>query len=314
VKPDSLAIGDTFQYIITAQYQSARYTATFPDSSAFEGDIEFKSVQRFRGVQSRDSVVYTLQFFALNDTIIAPKVVLFSGSEGNLRVNTLPVSLYFKSLLDETATELHDLKPLFTFTQSWFWVILLFVAIALTALLLYRYRNKFRKNTLATEMPFKEVTPYVNPISKLQQDLLELQQLSSYANDNFRDYYTRLSNAFRTYFENVYFIPALESTSREVLRDLKRKGIDDQIVTLLQSLLKESDMIKFAKYAANSDQAVASYQVAEQLLRALRKADIERIEQLRISYEIRNGLRDPQNPSSTIRVINPLITPKQTNL
>ncbi|MCH8523870.1 MAG: hypothetical protein LAT52_04900 [Balneolales bacterium] len=298
VTPDSLTTGSTFNYIITAQYASNQYSPVFPDSTAFSDAIEFRSVQRFRGVSSRDSVVYELQFFALNDTIIGPKEVTFNSSEGSVSVNTSSVNLYFVSLLDETSAELRDLKPLFLFGRSWFWLMLFLIAVFITAILLYRYRSKFVKKEPIQETPKQEIPPFVSPFDTLFREINELRNIQIYSDDNFRGFYTKLSDAFRLYFEDVYFIPALESTTREVIRDVQRKGVDDCVVLLLNNLLKESDMVKFAKYRATEDQALKALNVAEQLVKLVQRADYDRISQLRISYQAKYGLREGYHKTS----------------
>lgn len=310
VSQDSVLIGDTFQYIITAQYPSGRYQVTFPDSTAFGGDIEFKSVQRFRGATSRDSVVYTLQFFALNDTLLSPKQVLFVQGDESVRVSTPAIPLYFRSVLSSDTAELRPLKPLFDFARSWLGILLLATLLILLAAMLYRYRDRFMSKEQEPESEPITVEPFQNPLRELQREILALQQIASFQEDQFRTFYTQISIAFRRYFEDVYETPALESTTREVIRDLKRAGSDELVISTLQGILRECDLVKFARYKPDVHQASKSYAHAEQLLRALRKFDESRIERLKITYEIRHGLRDPENPAKNKRVVTPLITSK----
>lgn len=307
VQPDSLTTGSVFTYTITAQYPSARFTPIFPDSSAFGGDIEFRSMQRFRGVNSRDSVVYLLQFFALQDTLIGSKRITFSGEDGNVNVHTPPVAISFVSLVDDASSELLDLKPIFQFARSWLWLLILLAILTLLGALIYRNRHRFKKAEQPVFVEPTPVVPFKSPLVILQRELMDLQQTGLFAEDDFKEYYTRISNAFRSYFEEVYFIPALESTTREVVRDLKRKGTDERIIRLMESLLKESDLVKFAKYTATSDQAVKFYHHAIQLYEIVRTTDPERIEQLRYSYELKHGLRTEHGSAKVKPTINPLV-------
>lgn len=306
--PDSLAIGDTFYFVITSQYNSTRYQAAYPDSTAFGDSFEYVSMRRYRGVQSRDSIVYRLQFFALQDTIMPPKTVQFLGGDTPLRVETLPVPLYFKSVLDPADAELRPIKPIFQFGRA-IWPYLVGLLLLITALYLFwRYRDRFIKQATEPVPAPKEVPPFRNPLKTLADDLVGLYQFENFKTDHYREFYFLVSQAFRQYFEDVYKVLALESTTRELLLDLGRKGADERIIDLLKLILRRADLVKFAKFEARTADAAETIEQAEELVQLLRKADNERIAHLKYMYELENGLRKPDDAGKPkAAVLNPLV-------
>ena len=63
-----------------------------------------------------------------------------------------------------------------------------------------------------------------------------------------KSYYTQLTEVTRTYIERQYGIPAMESTTEEILREFQRSNPDDALLDdILKELLELADLVKFAK-------------------------------------------------------------------
>jgi hypothetical protein len=311
VIPDTVSIGDTFSFVITAQYPANRYQATYPDSSRFGDSFEFRSVHRYRGAIARDSVVYRLQFFALTDTVIAAMPVMFSDGNQTFRVDTAPVPIFFRSSLDPIADELRPIKPIFNFAMAiWPWL-LLGILLGLVAYLIWHYRNRLfkRMKDTAEASPPAEIPPFISPLRRLADDLKKLSDTEAFNNQGYKELYFELSIAFRRYFEDVYSILALESTTREVVQDLERRGMAPAQLSLVRELLRESDMVKFARFEPDGKQAFDSVKTGEELVQQFRKTDQQRISMLRHDYEVRYGLRSNEYVSADKRksVINPMV-------
>lgn len=300
--PDSLAIGDNFTFVITSQYPPGRYQPVYPDESAFDDAFEFVSVQRYRGVQSRDSIVYRLQFFALQDTLMPELPVAFVGSQADQSVLTPPVPLYFKSLLDPVSDDLRPLKPIFEFARSYVPFILGGLLLIIIAAILWLYRDRFKKQKPELLPEPVTVPPFVNPLKSLSDEINELQAIQY---DNYKELYSRLSIAFRQYFEDVYEFLALESTTKEVLLDLSQQRMDTLLHKKIAKLLRDSDMAKFARYKPTADQVAESLVLANELLQTFKRIDNDRLAQMKYEYEVRNGIRESQTANRS------LITPKK---
>jgi hypothetical protein len=318
VVPDTVAIGDTFSFVITSQYPANRYQVVYPDSSHFRDTFEFRSVQRYRGTIARDSVVYRLQFFALQDTVIGAKPVVFSDSDQIFRVDTAPVPVFFRSSLDPSADGLRPIKPIFAFAMAlWPWL-LLGILLGLVVFLIWYYRHRLfsKKSPPASSSVPVEIPLFVSPLRRLADHIKKLHSVHEYKDEGYKELYFELSIAFRRYFEDVYSILALESTTREVIQDLERKGMPPNQISVVRNLLRESDMVKFARLQPSEDQAVESVQRGEELIQQFRKTDQQRIGMLRHDFEVRNGLRsdDYSSPENRKAVMNPMVINSKDDL
>lgn len=99
---------------------------------------------------------------------------------------------------------------------------------------------------------------YIPPFDKFQQQLIQLEQEQ---NDN-KNYYSKLIQAFKSYFETTLEIPALESTTEDFLLFLQAKNDvlkwqDNTTLNEVETLLKRADLVKFAKISVDELQIQA---------------------------------------------------------
>lgn len=121
---------------------------------------------------------------------------------------------------------------------------------------------------LAIRKPPEEVpdTPryllQVHDIALKKLNLLEEQKL--WQQGRIKDYYSRLTYIAREYLEYRYRIPALESTTGEILREMQQQEeTDEALLQQLRHILSASDMVKFAK----AEPAAAFHQEALKITR-----------------------------------------------
>ena len=62
-----------------------------------------------------------------------------------------------------------------------------------------------------------------------------------------KEYHSQLTYIIREYLENRFHIPALESTSLEILRDLKKHILESEMIKSVDDILNIADWVKFAK-------------------------------------------------------------------
>ena len=160
-----------------------------------------------------------------------------------VKVDTLKQKLYeIKSIKDQPIV--------FDDYKSYLWILLTILAL----ILLYYYfvfRNK--KEKIAQE----NLTP---PYELAMQRLGELDGKMLWQKDKIKLYYIELTDIIRTYIERELNIPALESTTDELMetiRDfnkIKTLDLPKETVLNLQKLLQEADLVKFAKHKPMSDE------------------------------------------------------------
>ena len=155
--------------------------------------------------------------------------------------------------------------------SPWWWALLAAVLVGAAAYVWVK-----RKRMLQGPPPPPPVPADTLAMEKLQK----LSQSDWLATGKIKEYYSAVSDIVREYLEKGFDTAALERTTGELMRDLRRKS---EIPTVQQAELRElldaCDLVKFAKYRPEIDEAVAAHAAAvkfvEQTRAVLRKDDEE---------------------------------------
>ncbi|MEX0906189.1 MAG: hypothetical protein WD604_14235 [Balneolaceae bacterium] len=287
VNTDSLEAGAVFNYIIVVEGQYD--TLEYPGENDFGEHIEVISRQRFQAGANRDSLVYELQFFGVEDVVIDRKAILLHQGDADTTLFTNRVPLAFKSSLEEGDEEFRPLKPIFDFAVNYWPYILGILLLALAAWYLYRrYSNAEPKpKPVAAARP----QPFVNPLFQLKKKLSELQITEKLKEEeDFETFYVELGNAIRLYLKRVYQIPALEMTTREIIQALQKEMASSKIISITRKMLNEADIVKFANFRPGQEQAENALKTADEFAKTVSVIDSERIEYLRYQYDEEHGL------------------------
>ena len=79
------------------------------------------------------------------------------------------------------------------------------------------------------------------------EQLKRLKETKLWQKGMIKEYQSELSHIIREYVERRYEILALESTTDEILRDLKQKDFNEDLKDNLKEMLQLADLVKFAK-------------------------------------------------------------------
>lgn len=279
---DSLHAGDIFHFSLTLDREQEYDEVNFPDSTDFGPNFEIRSRQQYRVTNFKDSLSYELQFFGTADTIVPELPVTLVQNQDTTVLFTNPVPVYFQSLLTGDEDNLRPLKPIFDFAAAWWPYIIGFVILLLAGYFLYRFytQQPEEKSSPASQKKFTP-TAFVNPLKQLQKTIKHLEQQDLESEEAFEEFYIELGDAIREYFEKLHQIPALESTSRELIQLLKSQSIDKNLIADTQAVLQEADMVKFAKFHPTHKQAERALRKAYDFLERARKVDGPRVDHLR---------------------------------
>jgi len=111
-------------------------------------------------------------------------------------------------------------------------------------MLLIRFAGKRKKR--ATQE--KVIIEIARPAHEIAQEKLDtLKEKALWQQGQIKEYQSELTHIIREYLENRFEIRALESTTDEIARDLKDKGLDDGDKKKLSDILQIADLVKFAK-------------------------------------------------------------------
>jgi hypothetical protein len=112
-----------------------------------------------------------------------------------------------------------------------------------------------------------------------------LELLQKHASSNYiqqgkiKDYYAGISDIVRGYFEERYEIPAMESVTDEIMRELEPLITDDTLKREILNLLRNADMVKFAKMIPPDSLHLRTIEQAKQII------ELSKPEEKRLSEE-----------------------------
>ena len=172
--------------------------------------------------------------------------------------------------VDTIQQPLFDIKPIQTVERSHNQIIkniLLIFVFSLLLATLYLLNRQYKKKKAAL---LEEIPPFDRAIQELKALENELPQ----AQEEYKHYYSKLTDVVRRYLEEEAAIDALESTSDELLDKLElRKDAGTLVLSLetlnnLKKVLQNADLVKFARSApaigiATTDRAMVEQVVIE---------------------------------------------------
>ena len=126
---------------------------------------------------------------------------------------------------------------------------------------------KHRKKAEVVVAPPAVIPPHEIALEKLHK--LEEQKL--WQQGEIKTFQSELTFIVREYLENRFDIQALESTTEEIVFDLKAKDINDQHKEQLTSMFRMADMVKFAKAKPPADVHSRLLEEAEAFVRNTKK-------------------------------------------
>ncbi len=137
------------------------------------------------------------------------------------------------------AAEPNPLKPQWEAPRGYMW--LLFVAAAVVLAVLAIWLWKKRKKSEVVVPPKPELPPDFVALRRLD----EIERMGLLDKGEIKKHYTLVVDTLRTYVEKRYGVLAMDETTEELLADLNRSQI---AVDGLESVLREADLVKFAKH------------------------------------------------------------------
>jgi hypothetical protein len=152
-------------------------------------------------------------------------------------------------VVDTLKQKMFDIKPIISVEKPagnwWKYLLALIVLIGL-AFLSYFLWNRYKK------VPEKVIV-YNSPIEKATSLLLLLTKKEFLEKGEIKNYYSELTDIARDYIEEAIQIPAKESTTSELIIALraasvkKKLKLSKETVSGLETVLKQADLVKFAK-------------------------------------------------------------------
>ncbi|MFV5690659.1 hypothetical protein ACM55K_01395 [Flavobacterium sp. LT1R49] len=151
--------------------------------------------------------------------------------------------------VDTLKQKMFDIKGIAAADNSigdWWKYLLIIALIVGIGVLIYWYIKKRQEKKLHEEI-------YKTPIEKATGLLDTLEKKELWQKGEVKAYYSELTDIARNYIEEAIEIPAMESTTSELILGLKAASVkkkmtlSQEIIENLERVLKQADLVKFAK-------------------------------------------------------------------
>lgn len=238
-----IRIGEQFNYEIAIdQIEDVRLPKFESDSLNRVGLVASK----IDSLKNRLIVKYTLTSFDSGQYVLPGQEVFirdrrFLTDPVTIDVGTVPV--------DTIKQPMHHIKNikgepyLFSDYLNYFWGLI--VALIIIGLILYYF--------LRDKPTHEEIIERIPPFEMAKQRLQELDNKKLIEQNRIKTYYVELTDIVRSFIEREMNIPALESTTDELIETItdfnesSKLNIPDDTLKKLQRLLQDADLVKFAK-------------------------------------------------------------------
>ncbi|GGA67002.1 hypothetical protein GCM10008015_04680 [Flavobacterium palustre] len=154
----------------------------------------------------------------------------------NVQVDTLRQKMY----------DIKGIQPANDSIGNWWKYLLGFLLIHIIAAGVYFFLKHKQKKKIEEEV-------YKTPIEKATSLLNNLEKKELWQKGEIKEYYSELTDIARNYIEEAIEIPAMESTTSELIAGLraasvkKKMTLTPETIVNLERVLKQADLVKFAK-------------------------------------------------------------------
>lgn len=151
--------------------------------------------------------------------------------------------------VDTLKQKMYDIKPIVEASSSnrWIWKLLLvLLVIAAIGAFVYWWLKIRQKKVIEEEV-------YKTPIERATVLLNNLEKKELWQKGEIKAYYSELTDIARNYIEEAIQIPAMESTTSELIEGLrqaslkKKMALSKETIENLEQVLRQADLVKFAK-------------------------------------------------------------------
>lgn len=271
IEPDSVGIGDRFLYSIEVEKDLVQ-SVFFPsfggdgsDSYELIEDLPIDTLSREgRKLKLRKS--YRLAAFDEGIHRVVPQVMYADKNIVDTIGGADTLELLVTTIeIDSTSHAIFDIKPQKTLpfrlgeiTGYIKWTLVALLALAALAYAAKRILKRFGKRFSDMFRPAPPLPPHEAALAALEK--LRAQRL--WQEGRHKQYYSALTDILRTYIAGRYGVGAMEMTSDEIVEAMRGVDLPRKSAMDLAQILREADLVKFAKAAPEADENEAAYRAA----------------------------------------------------
>ncbi|MBO7331176.1 MAG: hypothetical protein J6U52_05245 [Alistipes sp.] len=270
VEPDSIGIGDRFLYTIEVERDLMQevYFPDFKQSVEHYEMIEDRPVDTLsregRRLKLRKS--YLMAAFQEGIHKVLPEVMyLDKNIIDTLRGDDTLRLMVTTFEIDSTSHTIFDIKPQRTLKFKFgeisgyvTWTIIAIIIVVLLFLIAKRILAHYGKS-------FSDIFKPAPTLPQHEIALRDLKKLHSerlWQEDKHKLYYSGLTDILRAYIAGQFGVGALEMTSDEIIEAMRGVEIPQKQKMDLTELLRDADLVKFAKATPEAEANEAAYTMA----------------------------------------------------
>lgn len=151
--------------------------------------------------------------------------------------------------VDTLQQKMYEIKPIIGVPSAssgiWKWLLIILLLVGV-GFMVYYLIKKYQKKKIEKET-------FKTPIEKATSLLNTLEKKELWQKGEVKAYYSELTDIARNYIEEAIEIPAMESTTSELIMALrnaslkKKMTVSQETLENLERVLKQADLVKFAK-------------------------------------------------------------------
>jgi len=242
-------IGAEFKLTLKASVNKTD-KVVFPKAKNF-GALEVIESYKIDTIKSNDKYElikkYGLTQFDSGKYTIPRIEILINGKPSfsdSLKVEVADVKV---DTLKQKMYEIKDVIPVESSSDWWKYLLGILLLVGLGFLGYWIFKKYYKKPEKIEEIVYK------TPIEKATSLLQQLERKELIQRGEIKSYYSELTDIARTYIEEEIHIPAMESTTSELIVSLrnvaksKKLKLSKEILENLEKVLQQADLVKFAK-------------------------------------------------------------------
>lgn len=265
---DRVDIAEPFEYTITvAKKKDTKVDIEKKDLKKDKDQFKNLIINDFKTEKkelANDIELVIHKYYLQSKDIINLEIPEFTIKNKDKTTKLDPIKVKAASVLDpkKEMKAIHDIKPLEKyFIIRWYYIAIPLLFLLLIGLLAYVIY------LLITVLNTKQEVKVIKPAHvKAFEELSRIKKMDLNTQKDFDLFYTELSSVFRTYLEDRFNIPAIERTSEEISTEIMRYNFNMETRNLAKNILRQSDLIKFAKYMSSREMAYSTLEKTYQFV------------------------------------------------
>ena len=246
--PDTAFVGSLIELQVSVENLQSTEIPVFNE---IEGSKEeFTVVDK---ALTPSSISYFLQFWKVG-LIIIPSISVDIKKNNNdvIRIQTSKISVNILSNISTSSNEIRSIKPMKELKLNSTLKLGLLIVLIIAGLVAggYLWNSKTNLNDLNDLKGSFKISALNESIKKIE-DLPLPSKINSETAEN---YYLKLSEICRLFFNEIFYIKATEMTSRELAEHFAFIGIESELVNSWNKVSQMADKAKYANYIPPIDQ------------------------------------------------------------